>query len=253
MMEKLKLRRATLARLGVAAVAVASILGVAACGGSDSEGSKTAAGPIEPRRVLDPAAGVQEGIEPAFEDTPDGAGVDVRELVRLPPAISRRAVEEGQPADFLDLSLEPDMSGSVEAGNRRRGLEQGRVHGQDHRTPSSCSRCERATRRTSRTGTTSSPATSRSSPRTRHLGRREVEHHGRLRLPDRAGCVRAGGARVRRADHREHLRARRQRARRGADVRQRQGRRPDRVRERGDPGPGRAAWTSSTSSPTTRS
>jgi sulfate/thiosulfate transport system substrate-binding protein len=115
MMEKLKLRRATLARLGIAAVAVASILGVAACGGSDSEGSSDGGGSIDLVAYSTPQQAFEEGILPAFEETSGGEGVDVSTSFAS-SGEQRRAVEEGQPADFLDLSLEPDMTALVEAG-----------------------------------------------------------------------------------------------------------------------------------------
>jgi sulfate/thiosulfate transport system substrate-binding protein len=115
MMENLKLRRATLPRLGVAAVAVASILGVAACGGSNSEGSSDGGGSIDLVAYSTPQQAFEEGILPAFEETPDGGGVDVSTSFAS-SGEQRRAVEEGQPADFLDLSLEPDMTALVEAG-----------------------------------------------------------------------------------------------------------------------------------------
>jgi sulfate/thiosulfate-binding protein len=115
MMEELKLRRSSLARLGVAAVSVAAILGVAACGGDDSEGSSDGGGSIDLVAYSTPQQAFEEGIIPAFQDTSEGEGVEFSTSFGA-SGDQRRAVEEGQPADFLDLSLEPDMTALVEAG-----------------------------------------------------------------------------------------------------------------------------------------
>jgi sulfate/thiosulfate transport system substrate-binding protein len=115
MMEKRKLRRSSLARLGVAAVSVAAILGVAACGGDDSEGSSDGGGSIDLVAYSTPQQAFEEGIIPAFQDTSEGEGVEFSTSFGA-SGDQRRAVEEGQPADFLDLSLEPDMTALVEAG-----------------------------------------------------------------------------------------------------------------------------------------
>jgi sulfate/thiosulfate transport system substrate-binding protein len=128
MMEKLKLRRATLARLGIAAVAVASILGVAACGGSDSEGSSDGGGSIDLVAYSTPQQAFEEGIIPAFQDTGKGSGTEFSTSFAS-SGEQRRAVEEGQPADFLDLSLEPDMSALVEAGKVAEDWDQNQYKG----------------------------------------------------------------------------------------------------------------------------
>jgi sulfate/thiosulfate transport system substrate-binding protein len=103
-----------IARLGVATVAIGAILGVAACGGDDSEGS-SGSGSIDLVAYSTPQQAFEEGIIPAFQDTSEGEGVEVSTSFGA-SGDQRRAVEEGQPADFLDLSLEPDMSALVEAG-----------------------------------------------------------------------------------------------------------------------------------------
>ena len=115
MMEKLKLRRATLARLGVAAVAVASILGVAACGGSDSEGSSDGGGNVSLVAYSTPQELYEESIEPAYNETSDGEGVTFENSFGASGDQSR-AVESGLPADVVHLPLEPDMQRLVDAG-----------------------------------------------------------------------------------------------------------------------------------------
>jgi sulfate/thiosulfate transport system substrate-binding protein len=115
MMEKLKLRRATLARLGVAAVAVAAILGVAACGGSDSEGSSDGGGAVSLVAYSTPETLYTESIEPAYNETSDGEGVTFENSFGASGDQSR-AVESGLPADAVHLPLEPDMQRLVDAG-----------------------------------------------------------------------------------------------------------------------------------------
>src|SRR5918994_7691922 len=114
MIESLKPSRTALARMGVAGVALATSVGIAACGGGDSEGS-TGGGSIDLVAYSTPQQAFEEGIIPNFQDTSEGEGVDVSTSFGA-SGDQRRAVEEGQPADFLDLSLEPDMSALVEAG-----------------------------------------------------------------------------------------------------------------------------------------
>ena len=114
MIESLKPSRTALARMGVAGVALATSVGIAACGGGDSEGS-TGGGSIDLVAYSTPQQAFEEGIIPNFQDTSEGKGVDVSTSFGA-SGDQRRAVEEGQPADFLDLSLEPDMSALVEAG-----------------------------------------------------------------------------------------------------------------------------------------
>jgi sulfate/thiosulfate transport system substrate-binding protein len=114
MMESLKPSRTALARIGVAGVALAASVGLAACGGDDSEGS-SGSGSIDLVAYSTPQQAFGEGIIPNFQDTSEGSGVEFSTSFAA-SGEQRRAVEEGQPADFLDLSLEPDMTALVEAG-----------------------------------------------------------------------------------------------------------------------------------------
>src|SRR5215211_7247733 len=114
MIETLKPSRTALARIGIAGVALAASVGVAACGGDDSEGS-SGSGSIDLVAYSTPQQAFEEGIIPNFQDTSDGEGVDVSTSFGG-SGDQRRAVEEGQPADFVDFSLEPDMSALVDLG-----------------------------------------------------------------------------------------------------------------------------------------
>jgi len=109
-------RRRVAAPIGAAAIVLALGVTVAACGGDDSEGSGDGSGgSIDLVAYSTPQQAFEEGIIPAFQETSAGEGVDVSTSFAA-SGEQRRAVEEGQPADFLDLSLEPDMSALVEAG-----------------------------------------------------------------------------------------------------------------------------------------
>jgi len=114
MIESLKPSRTALARMGIAGVALAASVGIAACGGDDSEGS-SGSGSIDLVAYSTPQQAFEEGIIPNFQDTSDGEGVDVSTSFGG-SGDQRRAVEEGQPADFVDFSLEPDMSALVDLG-----------------------------------------------------------------------------------------------------------------------------------------
>jgi sulfate transport system substrate-binding protein len=112
---KLSRRRAA-APIGAAYLVLVLGVTVAACGRDDSEGSSDGSGgSIDLVAYSTPQQAFEEGIIPAFQETSEGEGVDVSTSFAA-SGEQRRAVEEGQPADFLDLSLEPDMSALVEAG-----------------------------------------------------------------------------------------------------------------------------------------
>jgi sulfate/thiosulfate-binding protein len=97
-------------RIGLAAAAVVALgAGVTACGSSSGSG-----GSIDLVAYSTPQQAFEEGIIPAFQDTPDGEGSEVSTSFGS-SGDQARAVEAGQPADFVDLSLEPDMTALVEA------------------------------------------------------------------------------------------------------------------------------------------
>jgi sulfate/thiosulfate transport system substrate-binding protein len=127
------------ARGAFAATAVAAILGVAACGSSDS-GSATAdttggstsssnngtnlqlVGYSTPQTVYDDA------LEPGFEKTPAGNGVSFSDSFGASGDQSR-AVEAGQSADVVHFSIQPDMQRLVDDGIVDANWDQNPYHG----------------------------------------------------------------------------------------------------------------------------
>ncbi|MGZ5361253.1 MAG: substrate-binding domain-containing protein, partial [Solirubrobacterales bacterium] len=104
------------ARLGIAGIALAATLGIAACGGDDDDnGGGGGGGEVALVAYSTPQQAFEEGLIPAFQDTDAGSGVEVSTSFGA-SGDQRRAVEAGQPADFVDFSLEPDMLSLVEAG-----------------------------------------------------------------------------------------------------------------------------------------
>jgi len=102
------------ARLGIAGIALAATLGIAACGDDDASGDGSGGGSVDLVAYSTPQQAFEEGIIPAFQDTDEGDGVDVSTSFGA-SGEQRRAVEAGQPADFVDFSLEPDMLSLVES------------------------------------------------------------------------------------------------------------------------------------------
>ena len=104
------------ARLGIAGIALAATLGIAACGGDDDDnGGGGGGGEVALVAYSTPQQAFEEGLIPAFQDTDAGSGVEVSTSFGA-SGDQRRAVEAGQPADLVDFSLEPDMLSLVEAG-----------------------------------------------------------------------------------------------------------------------------------------
>lgn len=103
-------RKALLWLAALIGLGVAS-LGIAACGGSSESGG----GKIDLVAYSTPQQAYEEGIIPAFQATDAGSGVEVSTSFGA-SGDQRRAVEAGQPADYVGFSLEPDMTSVVEAG-----------------------------------------------------------------------------------------------------------------------------------------
>jgi sulfate/thiosulfate-binding protein len=101
------------AHLGIAGIALAATLGIAACGGEADAGS--GGGSVDLVAYSTPQQAFEEGLIPAFQDTSAGEGIDVSTSFGA-SGDQRRAVEAGQPADLVDFSLEPDMLALVDAG-----------------------------------------------------------------------------------------------------------------------------------------
>ena len=93
-------------------------IGVAACGGSsDAEGSSEggSGGSIDLVAYSTPQTAYEEDLIPAFQATPEGEGVEFSASFGSSGDQSR-AVEAGQPAGFVHLPIEPDITRLVDAG-----------------------------------------------------------------------------------------------------------------------------------------
>ncbi len=104
-------RRGTKAGL-LAALAALAVVVAAGCGSSASGGD---GGSVALVAYSTPQQAFEEGIIPAFQETSGGEGSDFTTSFGS-SGDQRRAVEAGQSADFVDLSLEPDMTSLVEEG-----------------------------------------------------------------------------------------------------------------------------------------
>ena len=104
--------RRRIAPPALVAAALALALGIAACGGSSSGDT---GGPIDVVAYSTPESAYKDGLIPAFEKTSEGSGASFSSSFG-PSGDQARAVESGQPASVLHLSLEPDMQTVVDAG-----------------------------------------------------------------------------------------------------------------------------------------
>ena len=107
-------------KLAAGLLALALAGGVAACGGSsddsggDAEASGGGSGSLDLVAYSTPQTVYEEVIQPAFQETPEGEGVDFSSSFGASGDQSR-AVEAGQPADFVHLPIEPDITRLVDA------------------------------------------------------------------------------------------------------------------------------------------
>lgn len=104
-------RRRRIAPVALVAAALSLTLGVVACG-SSSSGS---GGTVDLVAYSTPESAYKDGLIPAFEKTSEGSGASFSSSFG-PSGDQARAVESGQPASVLHLSLEPDMQTVVDAG-----------------------------------------------------------------------------------------------------------------------------------------
>jgi sulfate/thiosulfate-binding protein len=113
------------ARIAIAgALAVALGLGVAACGSAsgDNGGSINLVAYSTPETVYD------KELIPAFQKTSGGEGAKFSSSFG-PSGDQSRAVAAGQPADYVHLSIEPDMQNLVDAGIVDSNWNQNAYHG----------------------------------------------------------------------------------------------------------------------------
>jgi sulfate/thiosulfate transport system substrate-binding protein len=110
-----KLRDTPPKRLAAAALPLVIVLGVAACGGTSDAGSGGGSGTIDLVAYSTPQTLYEEGIQTAYQQTPEGSGVEFSNSFGSSGDQSR-AVESGLPADLVHLPLEPDVQRLVDAG-----------------------------------------------------------------------------------------------------------------------------------------
>ena len=101
--------------LAAAALSGALAIGVGACGSSDSTASDSGGGSIDLVAYSTPEEAYTEDLEPGYNATPDGEGVEFSNSFGSSGDQSR-AVEAGQPADVVHFSLDPDIQRLVDAG-----------------------------------------------------------------------------------------------------------------------------------------
>ena len=126
----------SLARRGLllVALAVIPVAAIVGCGSDDGEAAGAAGGnggdgKIDLVAYSTPQEAYENVLQPAFQETPEGEGVTFTNSFAA-SGDSRRAVEAGQPADYVNFALESDMTPLVEKGivaddwrdNRYRGI-----------------------------------------------------------------------------------------------------------------------------------
>jgi sulfate/thiosulfate-binding protein len=99
----------------IAALVIGLPVGVAACGGDDEATGSSGGGSVDLVAYSTPEEAYTDGIEPGFNATPDGEGVEFANSFGASGDQSR-AVEAGQPADVVHFALEPDVTRLVDAG-----------------------------------------------------------------------------------------------------------------------------------------
>ena len=101
-----------------ATAALALGISVSACGSdssSDSSSGGTASGTVAVVGYSTPTDAYEKTLEPGFQKTPEGANIDFSNSFGASGDQSR-AVEAGQPADFVHFALAPDVDRLVDAG-----------------------------------------------------------------------------------------------------------------------------------------
>src|SRR5829696_3523200 len=107
-------QRSVIGGLLAALLTLALAVVAAGCGSSDDATGSGGGGEVAIVAYSTPQQAFEEGVVPAFEATPEGEGSSFSTSFGG-SGDQRRAVEAGQPADFVDFSLETDMTSLVEA------------------------------------------------------------------------------------------------------------------------------------------
>lgn len=121
-------------RSGAAAASVAALLMLTACAGggpSDVPGGQAVSGDaVETVQFYGygVAKVAYEKVIPAFQQTPEGAGVQFQESYG-PSGDQSRKVASGSPADFVAFSVEPEIMRLVDAGLVSPGWNRGEYKG----------------------------------------------------------------------------------------------------------------------------
>jgi sulfate/thiosulfate transport system substrate-binding protein len=101
------------ARIGIAALCALPLgIGVAACGSTSSASGGSS---IDLVAYSTPETVYDKALIPAFQKTSEGQGSSFKSSFG-PSGDQSRAVQAGQPADYVHLSIEPDMQALVDAG-----------------------------------------------------------------------------------------------------------------------------------------
>jgi len=114
-------RRLSLSAVAGAILILVSLLAVAGCGSDDDDNGSSASGgggggSIDLVAYSTPESVYQEVLEPAFEKTPEGSGVDFSSSFGASGDQSR-AVESGQEASVVHFAQGGDMDRLVESGD----------------------------------------------------------------------------------------------------------------------------------------
>jgi sulfate transport system substrate-binding protein len=125
--------RKRFARATIAASAALTLgVGVAACGSDDSSSDGTsggaASGTVNVVGYSTPTDAYEKVLEPGFQKTPEGENVEFNNSFGASGDQSR-AVEAGQPADFVHFALAPDVERLVDAGLVDDDWDQGQYKG----------------------------------------------------------------------------------------------------------------------------
>jgi len=106
--------RIALRAVPAALAALLLVLAAAGCGGGDTAGASGDRGTLSLVAYSTPREAYEE-IIPAFQETPDGQGIDFDQSYASSGEQSR-AVEAGLEADVVAFSLEPDITRLIDAG-----------------------------------------------------------------------------------------------------------------------------------------